>query len=100
LVDAGVIVEQARLAWFIHHQDEIHADLYDGLADAIGADKAEFNKVTDSALGRCIILPSSYIGSEWYMNALYYDAIVIAACYGKPTFFIIFTANPQWPEIE
>jgi hypothetical protein len=34
------------------------------------------------------------------MNALYYDAIVIAACYGKPTFFIIFTANPQWPEIE
>ena len=33
------------------------------------------------------------------MNALYQDGMAMVRRHGKPSLFITFTANPQWPEI-
>jgi hypothetical protein len=33
------------------------------------------------------------------MQQLFQDSMAIVCYFGKPTFFITFTANPQWPEI-
>ncbi len=50
-------------------------------------------------LGCRVVLPSSYIGSDRAMQQLYQDSMAIVRHFGKPTFFITFTANPKWPEI-
>jgi hypothetical protein len=33
------------------------------------------------------------------MQQLFQDSMAIVRYFGKPTFFITFTANPRWPEI-
>jgi hypothetical protein len=34
------------------------------------------------------------------MQKLYQDSMAIVQHFGKPTFFITFTANPKWPKIQ
>jgi len=55
--------------------------------------------VNISDLGRRFILPSSFIGSDRFMQQLFQDSIAIIRYFGKPSFFVTFTANPHWPEI-
>ncbi|KFY68856.1 hypothetical protein V498_10552 [Pseudogymnoascus sp. VKM F-4517 (FW-2822)] len=50
--------------------------------------------------GRRYILPSNHVGSTRYMHQLYQDSMAIVRFFGRPTYFITFTANPQWPEIQ
>ena len=69
--------------------------MYSGLADAMSRDD-----VNTADLGRRIVLPSSFIGSDRAMQQLYQDSMAIVRHFGKPTFFITFTANPQWLEIK
>lgn len=33
------------------------------------------------------------------MYALYLDTMAVVRRFGRPTYFITFTANPSWPEI-
>ena len=33
------------------------------------------------------------------MQQLFQDSMAIVRYFGKPSFFITFTANPRWPEI-
>jgi hypothetical protein len=49
--------------------------------------------------GRRIILPASFIGGDRFMQRLFQDSMAIVRFFGKPLFFITFTANPRWPEI-
>ena len=70
------------------HQEQIHADLYNGLADAIVLDK-----VDASALSHRIVLPSSFLDSDRFMQQLFQDSIAIVRYFGKLTLFITFTAN-------
>jgi hypothetical protein len=49
--------------------------------------------------GRCVILPSSFIGSQRCMQQLYHDAMAICRKFGPPSLFITMTANPKWAEI-
>jgi hypothetical protein len=53
-------------------------------------------------IGKRFILPSSHIGSRRFMCQCFQDsmAIVGVGAYGKPTFFITVTCNPNWPEIQ
>lgn len=53
-----------------------------------------------SDLGRRIILPSSFTGSDRYMAQLFQDSMAIYEAFGQPSFFITFTANPGWEEIR
>jgi hypothetical protein len=45
------------------------------------------------------ILPPSFINGPRNMREQRLDAYAITALLGKPTFFITFTCNPDWPEI-
>ena len=95
IVDVFAVVDQAKLDWIRMHQAQIRADLYNGLADAIVPDE-----VNASALGRRIVLPSSFLGSDRFMEQLFQDSMAIVRYFGKPTLFITFTANPVWKEIQ
>ena len=95
VVDAFAVVDQAKLEWIRMHQAQIRADLYNGLADAIVRDE-----VDTSALGRRIVLPSRFLGSDRFMQQLFQDSMAIVRYFGKPTLFITFTANPSWKEIQ
>ena len=94
IVDQYAKIEQERLNYCVFHQNELRADLYQGLKDAVSA-----GDVSGATVGKKIILPSSFIGSPRNMHELYNDAMAIVRRYGKPDLFITFTCNPKWPEI-
>ena len=96
IVDMYSKIEAACLAYIRFNQSKLHAEVYQGLSDAIQG--CEGN-VDGSQLGKRVILPSSFTGSARYQHQLYQDAMAIVCQYGKPDFFITFTCNPQWPEI-
>lgn len=91
VVDAYLTVERSRIRWVILNQDAIKADLYQGLKDTFDAN--------EKAIGRKVILPSTFAGSPRQMSQLYHDAIALVREYGYPSLFITMTANPAWPEI-
>jgi hypothetical protein len=95
VVDAWAVCDQNKLAWLRSHQASIRADLYNGLADVL-----EAGDVNLAQVGRRVVLPSSYLGGDRFMQQMYQDSIAIVRHYGKPTLFITFTANPKWVEIE
>ena len=45
-------------------------------------------------------LPASFIGSRRWASEQTADSLALARAYGKPTFFITMTFNPQWPEVK
>ena len=47
-----------------------------------------------------IYLPSSFLGSNRWASEQIADSLAIAAAFGPPTFFITFTCNANWPEIQ
>lgn len=53
-----------------------------------------------SAVGRKIVLPSLFIGGPRHMAQLYQDVMSIVRRFGIPDYFITFTCNPKWPEIQ
>ena len=54
---------------------------------------------SDSELGFQNTLPISFLGSRAWVSEQVSDALPLVRQFGKPTFFITMTANPQWPEI-
>ncbi|KAG8377929.1 hypothetical protein BUALT_Bualt08G0084800 [Buddleja alternifolia] len=94
-VDCYAAIEQLRLNYIKTHQAEMRADLYQGLEDSIVTGDTDA-----SAVGRRIVLPSSFTGGPRNMMQHYQDAIAICRAIGAPDFFITFTCNPNWPEIS
>ena len=94
IVDAYAQIEQARLLFIRLNQDKLHADLYQGLANAAvhGVDLHDIGSPT--------ILPSTFIGGPRQMWQLYHDAMAIVRSCGKPDLFITMTCNPQWIELS
>jgi hypothetical protein len=95
IVDAFVACETTALDWLRKNQDKIRADVYNGLTDTLIR-----QDVSAGDLGRRFILPSSFTGGDRFMQQLFQDSMAIVRYFGKPTFFITFTANPRWPEID
>lgn len=94
LVDAYSMIDAQRLKWVKHHQKELRADMYKGLSDALL--RGDLNP---SAVGKRIVLPSTFTGGARYMRQNYQDAMAICRWTGYPDLFITFTCNPKWPEI-
>ena len=46
------------------------------------------------------MLASSFVGGPRDMQRRYQDAMAVVRQRGKPSFFITFTCNPGWPEIQ
>lgn len=45
-------------------------------------------------------LPAGSLGLRRHQQQMIADALAIVTEYGKPTYFITMTRNPEWPEIE
>src|SRR5467141_800701 len=50
--------------------------------------------------GRRIVLPASFPGGVRHMQHSYQNSMAIVRTLGKPGYFITFTANPNWEEIQ
>ncbi len=89
-------IEMQRLHYFRSEtgQKHIRAELYQGLEDIMSTNK------NFKAVGKKVILPSSFNGGPRNMHQLFQDSMGLIRKYGKPDLFITFTCNPQWPEIS
>ena len=96
LVDAFIKIEGNELAYIRTHQSLLRVESYQGLMDHIGR-RAQAEDVN---IGRIVILPSSFEGSQRSMYQKYQDAMTIVTKLGKPDIFLTMTANPKWPEIQ
>ena len=47
-----------------------------------------------------IYLPASFLGSRRWVSNQIADSLTIVTVHGPPTFFITFTCNSDWPEIQ
>jgi len=93
-VDMYVKMESERLAYIRTHQQELRAESYIHLRDAVNSD------ANISELGQLCILPSTFTGGPRYMHARTQDAMTYVRHYGRPDLFITFTCNPKWTEIQ
>ena len=81
IVDMYARLESNRLGYICHNQDRLRSDLYRSVADITNVGDNNM-----AALGRCVILPSSFTGSPGHLQQLYQDAMSIVRRFGKPTF--------------
>ncbi|KAL5575313.1 hypothetical protein UlMin_017012 [Ulmus minor] len=95
VIDMYVKIETQRLDYFRNRQDEIRAELYQGIIDNI-----ECGETRASKIGRRIILPASFIGGPRDMRKRYMDAMSLVQRFGKPDIFLTITCNPNWNEIK
>ena len=107
-VDAYCKAEGQRLHWCRNNQDKLRTEEYQVLQDWVasqaptqGASRAATPAAgaTVPKVGRPVILPSTFGGGPRAMQMNYQDALAIVREFGKPDYFITFTANPAWPEI-
>ncbi|KAL5572066.1 hypothetical protein UlMin_021663 [Ulmus minor] len=95
VIDMYVKLETQRLDYFRNRQDEIRAELYQGIIDSI-----ECGETRASKIGRRIILPASFIGGPRDMRKRYMDAMSLVQTFGKPDIFLTITCNSNWNEIK
>ena len=62
IVEMWLAAEHQRLRWICEHQADLHADLYTGVLDAL------HKGLQPSAVGRKVILPSSFVSGLRCMN--------------------------------
>uniref|UniRef100_A0A5S6QVX7 ATP-dependent DNA helicase n=1 Tax=Trichuris muris TaxID=70415 RepID=A0A5S6QVX7_TRIMR len=77
------------------HQQDIRSEQYQTLHDFVLS-----NNTASGPPGKRIILPSSYPGSPRAVMQDFQDAMAIVSAHGKPDYFVTFTCNPKWREIE
>lgn len=85
-------VESQRLKFIATHQKELKAEKYCGLMDAI-------NDGDGNNTGIRTILPPTVYGSPRFYAEAFQDSMAIVGHYEKPSLFITFTCNSNWPEI-
>ena len=89
------IIEQSRTDFIRRNQNDIRSDYLSGIYDAISRGDRNGRDV-----GSRIILPASFTGGPRYMYSHYLDALAICRVHGNPSFFVTFTCNVKWPEIQ
>ncbi|XP_058216695.1 uncharacterized protein LOC131327560 [Rhododendron vialii] len=95
LIDMYVKIETSRLDYFRNKQEEIRADLYQGIVDSISQGESDPSKI-----GKRIVLPGSFIGGPRDMRKRYLNAMTLVERYGQPDLFLTMTCNPNWQEIK
>ena len=94
IVNIFAIINQEYLNWIWHHQNQICADLYNCVTDFVW-----INDLSTEPPGQKVVLSALYTDDDWYMSALYQNSMTIVQHFGKPTLFVIMTANSKWSEI-
>jgi len=74
IAEAYTMVESERLNYIRNNQKKLRVDKYCNLQNSldIGASKG-LNK------GKRVIFPSTFVGSPWYMDQLYFDGMAICS---------------------
>jgi hypothetical protein len=94
-IDAYLKVEGNQLNFFRKKPDKLRIDTYSGLLAYV----REQAKDKNLQPGSVYVLPSTYVGSPRWLAARFHDAMAVVKKYGRPSFFITFTCNSNWPEI-
>ena len=89
-------IQQNTMNWYINNQKKCRADSYESVCLA-RQQNSELNN-----LGKKLnILPRSFVESPRYFRSKYQNAMAILRRMGSiPDFFITFTANSNWREIN
>lgn len=93
IIDQYAQIEWCRLRYLRTNQTQLRSHTYSAIQDASSAN------IPAEDIGKSVILPSTFIGSERQMAQLYQDAMAIVRKLGNPSYFITMTCNPNWPEI-
>ncbi|XP_023747382.1 uncharacterized protein LOC111895527 [Lactuca sativa] len=93
LVDAYTCIEQSRLGFIEHHQQQLRIKYISGVYDT----KSK-GDIDSRVIGKGVFLPATFVGGPRYMYKHYQDALAICKVHGKPQYFITFTCNVKWPE--
>ncbi|XP_074323774.1 uncharacterized protein LOC141660686 [Apium graveolens] len=94
VVDQFAAIEQYRLDWVSTHQTTIRANLYNFVPDALS--KGDHDPMH---VGKAVILPASFTGSQRYMYEYFKDSLTICHAIDHPSLFLTMTCNSKWPEI-
>nr|XP_043616291.1 uncharacterized protein LOC122588235 [Erigeron canadensis] len=95
MVDVYTMIEAERLSYFRKQQKKFRGSKLSTIQEALK------NGNTDgSSVGKRIVLPSSFTGSQRYMVQNYLDAMALVKAFGYPDLFLTFTCSPKWPEIQ
>lgn len=97
VMDSHIRSVLRRLDYLKRNQDKLRADKYNKLKS--WAEKKAKNIIADD-VGKPCILPASFPGSLRHARDNFLDALGIVRKLGKPSYFITFTANPEWPAIQ
>ncbi|RZC08377.1 hypothetical protein D0Y65_015214 [Glycine soja] len=95
IVDGYCMIEYQKLNYVRQHQQQLRVDKYINL---IGSN--DHPETLGRDRGKRIILPSSFVGGQRYMEQLYFDGMTICGHLGFPDLFLTMTCNPTWPEIQ
>lgn len=82
------MIESQRLHWYRMNQSTIRCDVLRGLQEAVYSGENQ-----QSAVGKRVVLPSSFTGGPQYMFNNYQDAMAICKKFGYPDLFITITCN-------
>ncbi|XP_058741664.1 uncharacterized protein LOC131614053 [Vicia villosa] len=93
--DGYTILESEKLEWLRKNQPKLRVSKYKSLND-----EDDQSQASGSSIGKSVVLPSSFVGGRRFMDQLYYDGMAICSKVGFLDLFIIFTYNPNWPEIQ
>jgi hypothetical protein len=94
VIDTYFKIETSRLDYIWNHQKGIRSDLYQCLLDSFQVKEQRGN-----AVGKQIVLASSFIRGPRDKQRRYLDAMALIQKYGKPDIFLTMTCNPKWEEI-
>ncbi|XP_058783368.1 uncharacterized protein LOC131658046 [Vicia villosa] len=89
------MLESEKLEWLRKNQPKLRVSKYNSLNE-----EGEQSQNPGLSMGKRVVLPSSFVGGRRFMDQLYYDGMAICSKVGFPDFFITFTCNPNWPEIQ
>ena len=92
-VDMFSRTEDQRLNWIRHNQPKI-------VRRSDASDTVNVDGIPEGHRPGRIFLPKSFPGSRLYQLRLLSDALAIVSRRGKPTIFLTFTCNPNWPEVK
>ena len=89
-------IQQNTMNWYINNQKKCRADSYESISLA-----RQQNKTLKQLGKKLNILPRSFVESPRYFRSKYQNAMAILRRMNSiPDFFITFTANPNWKEIN
>ncbi|KAH1256097.1 hypothetical protein GmHk_03G006337 [Glycine max] len=95
IVDGYCMIKSQKLNYVRQHQQQLRVDKYINLSVS-----NDYPEILGRDKGKRIILPSSFVGSQRYMEQLYFDGMTICGHLGFPDLFLTITCNPTWPEIQ